>query len=301
MAGIIAIIIANIIWGAGSPIFKYALDDIPPFTLAFIRFFSASFIFLPLAFHHYKKMNLKLWWHLIMGAFWGIAVNVSFFFLGLKLAPSINASIISSTGPIVLYVLSLRLLKEKPHPQIIRGMFISLLGALIIILAPIIKSTQLHTLTEQAGMSTFLGNLAFVAAMIGGIMLSIDNKQLAGKVHPYTVTGFQFFIGSLAFIPLMVMELESWHFDQLTDKSWIGILYGVFLSSALAYAAHNFALTKMSAQKVGIFTYLMPVAAVFVAIPLLGEYPDIFFIIGSCTVLAGILIGERHVARKRKN
>ena len=39
MNAILALVIANIIWGAASPIFKYALTDIPPFTLAFIRFF----------------------------------------------------------------------------------------------------------------------------------------------------------------------------------------------------------------------------------------------------------------------
>ncbi|QQS43429.1 EamA family transporter [Candidatus Roizmanbacteria bacterium] len=301
MSGIIAILTATIIWGAGSPIFKYALSDIPPFTLAFIRFFTASFIFLPLAVSHYKKMTPKLWWHLIMGAFWGISVNVSFFFLGLQLSPSINATIISSIGPILLYVLSLRLLKEKPHPQIIRGMVISLLGVLIIILAPLIKSTQLHMLTEQAGFSAFLGNLCFIAAMIGGIMITIDNKQLAGKVHPYTVTGFQFLIGSLAFVPFMFYELQSWSFQELTDKSWIGILYGVFLSSALAYFAQNYALTKLSAQKVGMFTYIMPVAAVLVAVPLLGEYPDIFFMLGAAAVFVGILVGERKVKSGRKS
>jgi len=301
MSGIIAILTATLVWGAGSPIFKYALSDIPPFTLAFIRFFTASFIFLPLALSHYKKMNAKLWWHLLMGAFWGIAINVSFFFLGLQLAPSINATIIVSIGPILLYVLSLRLLQEKPHPQIIHGMIISLVGVLIIILAPIIKSTQLHTLTEQAGLNTFLGNLCFIGAMIGGIMITIDNKQLVGKVHPYTVTGFQFLIGSLAFIPFMFYELQSWSFQELTDKSWIGILYGVFFSSALAYFAQNYALTKLTAQQVGMFTYIMPVAAVLVAIPLLGEYPDIFFMAGSGAVFIGILVGERHVQRKRKS
>ena len=299
MSGFIAILTATIVWGAGSPIFKYSLSDIPPFTLAFIRFFTAAFIFLPLAVSHYKKMTPKLWWHLIMGAFWGISLNVAFFFLGLQLAPSINATIIGSIGPILLYVLSLRLLREKPHPQIIHGMMISLIGVLIIILAPIIKSTQFHTLTAQAGWNTFLGNLCFIGAMIGGIMFTIDNKQLAGKVHPYTVTGFQFVIGSLAFVPFMFNELQTWSFQQLTDKSWVGIIYGVFFSSALAYFAQNYALTKLSAQQVGMFTYIMPVAAVVVAIPLLGEYPDLFFMLGAATVFLGILIGERHVKRKR--
>ncbi|PIX68551.1 hypothetical protein COZ40_02690, partial [Candidatus Roizmanbacteria bacterium CG_4_10_14_3_um_filter_39_13] len=48
MNPIVALIIANIIWGAACPIFKFALVNIPPFTIAFIRFFFAGIIFLPL-------------------------------------------------------------------------------------------------------------------------------------------------------------------------------------------------------------------------------------------------------------
>lgn len=52
---IIALIIANIIWGAASPIFKLALENIPPFTLAYIRFLGAALILAPFAF---KSLNI---------------------------------------------------------------------------------------------------------------------------------------------------------------------------------------------------------------------------------------------------
>ncbi|EKE12839.1 MAG: hypothetical protein ACD_13C00135G0001, partial [uncultured bacterium] len=41
---ILALIVANIIWGAASPIFKLSLQNIPPFTLAFLRFFLGSIL-----------------------------------------------------------------------------------------------------------------------------------------------------------------------------------------------------------------------------------------------------------------
>ena len=51
MNPVIALIIANIIWGAAAPIFKLALTNIPPFTLGFIRFFFAGSILLPIMLH----------------------------------------------------------------------------------------------------------------------------------------------------------------------------------------------------------------------------------------------------------
>lgn len=299
MLGIIAALVANIIWGAGSPIFKYALTDIPPFTLAFIRFFTAACIFIPFALRHPPQWNSRILSFLLLGALTGVSLNVSLFFIGLEMAPSINASIIGSLGPIMLYVMSLRFLHEKPHPQIIHGMLIALMGTLIIIFAPLIKSFELHTLSEQAGMSAFVGNLYFLGAVTVGILYNVFNKKIVKKVHPYTMTGFHFFVGSLAFIPMMLGELQTWSFAQMTDKSWIGIIYGVFFSSALAYAALNYALSKMSAQNVGVFGYLTPVTAVLVAAPLLGEYPDIFFIVGSVFVIIGIYLAERHQRVRR--
>lgn len=299
MLGIFAALIANIIWGAGSPIFKYALTDIPPFTLAFIRFFTAAFIFLPFALRHMPRWDGKVLMYLLLGACSGVTLNVALFFIGLELAPSINASIIGSLGPIMLYVLSLRVLHEKPHAQIIRGMLIALVGTLIIIFAPLIKSFEFHTLSEQAAMSAFTGNLFFLGAVVVGILYNVFNKKIVKKVHPYTMTGIHFFIGSLAFIPLMLGELQTWSFTELTGKAWIGIIYGVFFSSAIAYGALNFALSKMTAQSVGVFGYIAPVAAVLVAGPLLGEYPDIFFIVGSIFVIVGIYLAERHPQVKR--
>src|SRR3989344_7622828 len=127
MQGTIAILIAYVIWGSAPPIFKFALTDIPPFTLAFIRFFIGGLFFIPFMIHTKSKLKGKYLMHIVLGGIWGISVNVAFFFLGLNLAPSINVHIIGALGPLVLYILSLIILKEKPHPQIIKGMFICLL------------------------------------------------------------------------------------------------------------------------------------------------------------------------------
>src|SRR3989338_6900538 len=92
---ILALILANIIWGAASPIFKFSLQNIPPFTLAFIRFYGASLILLVMT-YPYLKIERKDWLKMVLLSFFGVTFNISFFFLGLKLAPSINAPFISS-------------------------------------------------------------------------------------------------------------------------------------------------------------------------------------------------------------
>lgn len=298
MSAVIAVLLSYLFWGAAPPIFKYALTDIPPFTLAFIRFFVAGIILLPFVMPHVKKITRKQLIQIVAGGLWGVSLNVGFLFVGLQYAPSINVHIISSLGPLVLYFLSIWLLKEKPHIQIVKGMLISLCGVAIIVFAPLIKAgydiEQTYSISSQ-----LLGNVFFIVAMIGGVMISIHTKRVIDKVDTLTITGVQFFVGALTFLPFMWHELLDWSFAELTPPSWIGIIYGVIFSSVLAYWLHNYALKRMSAQEIGVYGYMMPVVAVLVAIPLLGEYPDAFFIVGSLFVFIGMFISERHPHLKK--
>ncbi len=293
MQGVIAIIIATIVWGAGAPIFKYSLVDMPPFLLAFIRFFGAGILFLPLVYKFWpKKITPSIIWHLSLGAFWGISVNISFFFLGLQIAPSINSTIIGSIGPIMLYFLSLKFLKEKPHPELLKGILIAFLGVMIITIAPLLVYVQAKGVDEFSNYDIFLGNIYFIIATLGSVMIAIENKKISKKIHPIAMTGLQFLIGSLVFVPFVLGEIQNISVDDFTFRSWIGIIYGIFFSSALAYFANNYALTKMSASKIGMFHYVMPIASLLVAVPLLGEMPDVFFIVGSILVAIGVKKGS---------
>lgn len=137
MNPILALIIANIIWGGASPIFKFALENIPPFTLAFVRFFFASFFFLPFIFKYRSQMTWKNIWQICLTSFFGITLNIAAFFLGLKRTESINAPIIASAGPVFIFLLSVVFLKEKANRKLFGGMLIALLGVLVIILSPI--------------------------------------------------------------------------------------------------------------------------------------------------------------------
>ncbi len=298
MTAYLAVIFANLIWGAASPIFKYALTDMPPFTLAFMRFFFAGLLFLPFILKSMHRIKGKHLTHVILGGIWGVTVNVSFFFMGLNMASSINAPLIGALGPLILYVLSLFILKEKPHPQIVKGMLFAFVGVLIIIFAPLLRSNSTQA-SEYSIASQVTGNIFFVLAMLGATFHVIHTKKIAAKVDPITITGIQFLVGAITFIPFMTSELQTWSFVSLTQRSWVGIIYGIFFSSALGYVTHNYAIKKLPAQKVGIFSYMMPVVAVLVAIPLLGEYPDLFFIIGSVCVVIGIFISERNPHLKK--
>lgn len=291
MNPILALVITNTIWGAASPVFKFALTNIPPFTLAFIRFFFASFLFIPFVkWPEIKKLNKNDWLNILLGSFFGIFVNIIFFFLGIKKSESINAPIIASTGPLLMFIFSILFLREKFKKQVFAGMAISFIGALIIIFAPLILTGQ-----QIGGTSAFEGNLFLVIATLGYVLSPLFLKKVLGKTSSYVVSLVGFFTTSLLFLPFAIGELQTWSFASLNIAGVTGIVYGVFFSSALAYFCFYYGLSKIAAQEVGIFTYLDPITAVLVAAILLQEYPTPVFIAGSLLVFGGVFVSENRI------
>jgi len=289
MNPILALIVANVVWGMASPIFKFALTNIPPFTLAFIRFFFAGLIFLPLAMLKWQKINRQDFINILLIGFFGVTINIAFFFLGLPKTTSINAPIVASSGPVFIFLLSVFFLKERPKIKVFLGMLAALLGVLIIVLSPIFIGNK------QLAIGKIEGNLFFLIATFGAVFQTLISRKVMKKVNPYQVCFISFFFGGLTFFPFMNKELQTWGFDQLIANGWVGIIFGVLFSSALAYFLFYYGLSKIQAQEAGLFSYIDPVVAILIAIPLLGEYPTVFFFIGSLLVFGGIFIAENRI------
>jgi drug/metabolite transporter (DMT)-like permease len=117
---ILAIIIAYIIGGATSPIFKWSLESIQPFTLGFLRFFIASIVILPFVANN-LKLDRKSLPMLMLTTIVSIPLQVGLYLVGLQFAPSINVPIITASAPIFIIICAVLFLHEKKQIRIILG------------------------------------------------------------------------------------------------------------------------------------------------------------------------------------
>ncbi len=282
---VLALIVTNLIWGAAPPIFKWALADIHPYTLAFLRFFLPALIMLPFV-RNDLKIKKKDWLKMLAVGFFGVTVNILFFFQGLIIAPSINAALIASSAPIFIVLFSLFFLREKPKRKVVTGSLIGLVGVLLVLSAPLILNGKIAA----------LGNLFYVVAMLGGVVAVILVRQIAKRNSAQSITFWSFLIGSIGFVPFFVQEVGQYGFlPNLTSHGLIGLVFGIFLSSLAAYFLQTWALKYLAAADVSVFTYIDPVVTILVAAPLLGEFPDTTFVIGSVLVILGIFLAEGRV------
>lgn len=282
---ILGLIIANLIWGAASPIFKWSLQSIHPFTLAFLRFFIGALVLLP--FLDPKNISIKRadWKYVFLLGFFGVNLNIGFFFLGLLITPSINAPIIASAGPIFLTIAAILFLKEHPQPKKIVGGLTGLLGVLLILFQPII---------ESGFKGSVLGNTFLLLATFASLVPVFIIKAIGKKYSITLLIFWEFVISSILFLPFVIHELTNYVliFDQ---KAIVGIIFGAVFASAIAYVFSSWAIKYLPAADVGIFTYIDPMVAILIAIPLLGEIPTATFLVGSLLVFGGIYIAEGRI------
>lgn len=283
---VLSLIVANLIWGAAPPIFKWSLEDIQPFTLAFLRFSLAAVIIFPFV-RKKLKIHSEDWPILLFLSMIGLTFNIAYYFVGLKLSSSINVPIISSAAPIFIIIGSAIFLHEKPKRKVVQGTLISLIGVLIIVLRPVF---------EKGIDNSLIGNLLFVVSMGLSVFFTLLLKEISHKYNPLTLTFWIFLITSLSLVPLVFFEASQTsqlvYFDA---KSIIGIIFGAVFSSTIAYALLAFAIKYISANEVAIFSYTDPLIAIVIAKPLLGETVTSTFLIGSILVFLGIFVSENRL------
>lgn len=282
----LAIIIANVIMGMTAPIMKMGLTEIPPAILGFIRFGTASLLMAPFVLKNWKPIGKKDLLILITCGVFGIGLGILLFLHGLQLTKSIFSPVIASSGPVILYIVALIYLKEKFIIKKFGGMMVAFAGVLVIVLAPLmLNGTEVHH-KEAAGNALIFGGT------ILGVLHAFLLKKISKEVNLSQVVFIVTLSGALTFMLFTFQEMAAWSYSDVTIRGWSALFFGTFFVSILAYTLIHYALMKISAPDVGIFTYIDPIAALVIAWPLLGEKPDIFYAAGSILVFGGIYIAE---------
>lgn len=280
---ILALIISNIIWGAASPLLKWSMETVHPFTLAFARFIIPALIVVIVS-PKSLKIRIKDMPLFFAAGFFGSTLNIGAFLLGIHQTASINSPIISSSGPIFLLLASMLFLKEHPSRKMLLGNLLGLTGVLLIVVEPLIQNTRT---------ASFGGNVLLILATLGSIIGTIFAKKLVRRYHALTLTFWTFAIGSVFFIPSMIQEIRTYGLvSQIQGQGLFGIVYGAVFSSFIGYSLFFWSLKHLFASQTSVFTYMDPIIAMIIAAPLLGEYPNLFFILGSFLVFFGIYIAE---------
>jgi drug/metabolite transporter (DMT)-like permease len=292
----IALFLVALIYGANYTIAKDVLDNehIKPIGFILMRVITGLILFTIIhTFYVKEKVEKKDFFRLLLCGLFGVAINQTFFFSGLKLTTPINASLIMTTTPILVLIASSIMIGEKITIRKILGIIAGGSGAVLLIL----NGEKINFGKEQ-----ILGDLMiFINATSYGIYLVIV-KSLMKKYNPITIVKWVFIFGSFFVFPFGASELTEVQWATFDFSIWSAIVYVLFFTTFLAYLFNAYALKTVNPSVVSIYIYLQPLLATTVALIFAKDNLAAIKVISGLLIFAGVyLVSSKTKAKNVTN
>lgn len=251
---------ATTIYGLNHTIAKGVMPDyVKPFGFIMIRVLGATALFWAISFLGPKeKIEKRDWGRLILCAMFGMAINMLAFFKGLDLSTPINSSVLVTTTPIIVVVLSAFLIQERIRLLKGIGIIIGLVGAIGLIIYG--QEVRQDAPNIPLGNGLFLVNALFFALYL------ILAKKLIAKYHPFTLMKWLFLIGIFLNLPIALPEFLEISWSTLPGEALWKIAFVVIGTTFCTYLFNAFALTQLKASTVSAFIYVQPLVGIVFAV-----------------------------------
>jgi drug/metabolite transporter (DMT)-like permease len=254
----IALIILYIVWGSTYLGIKVAIETIPPFFHAGIRFLISGIILVIWQRAIGSAMPTKKQWiaTFIIGTFLLLGGNglVSW---AEQTVPSGIAALIVGTVPLFLVMMeAFRPNGVKPNWQTLFGLLIGFIGVFILV-GP----------SELTGSQEKLNPLGVIAVLSASILWAAGSIYSKGADLPkssFMTTGAEMLMGSIGLFVASILtgELNGFSFAQVSTRSWLGLIYLISIGSIVGFGSYIWLLQNAPISLVATYAYVNPIVAV---------------------------------------
>lgn len=286
--GIAVAVLATFIWSWNFVVARGIYKEIPPVSLAFYRWLTATLIILPFAWNSFKKewpVVKKSLPFFTLAAATGISIFNTFIYIGAQYTTAINLALIGTTSsPILSVIFAAIVLKERISLLRAIGMLVCISGILVLL-----SKGDIHNLLHLQ----FTKGDAWVLG--AGLAFAIYNTMVRRKpaaVSPLNFLFVVFLFGTILLLPFYIHESNNtpaihWH------PSVFGIILYLGLgASALCFWIWNIAIRNLGAGRAALFGNLIPIFSTLEAIFLLGEKVNGVHALSFGLVIAGLLLAN---------
>ena len=291
--------------GAAIVATRFIVGDVPPLTLAMLRYGIGFACLAPFAWQHFKLFrhthiavnatklgaNQGCYRDLAVMAALGIgqfAVLIALLNWGLQRIGAAQAALVFSLFPLLTLMLSAALGREKMRGTLVAGVLLSIAGVGLS-LWPKLQSAP-------ASLSSgYAGELAVLAAAAVGALCSVLYRPYLQRYPTVPVSAFAM-LASVLFLALFALQ-EDWPalVMHLTPRIWAVVAF-IGVSSGVGYFWWLYALKHESATRATAFLALNPVTAALLGYLLLGEALSAWTLAAIGLIGAGLWLATRPAA-----
>lgn len=269
------------VWGSTYLLVAFAVEEIPPFLLAAIRFSVAStFVFaLIWLFFDFKGVTRKQVKNAMIAGVLFLAIGNGGMSVALQYIDSGYAALLTSAQPLILLFM-MWVLDKKPLPFMAwAGVFLGMFGMYLLV-----SQSQIMT-TEKQLLGTMIMFGCLFSWGIGSLFVNRSDLPKSSLLN----TGIQMATGGVFLFLVSTISGESFaHWQQVSSRAWLSLLGLIVFGSIVAFTAFNYLLTKVSPEKVATCTYVNPIVALALGYYFRDELLTTQTIVAACVLLLGV-------------
>jgi drug/metabolite transporter (DMT)-like permease len=280
---------ATTIYGLNHTIAKEVMPNyIQGFGFVQVRLLGAASLFwLVSLFIPQQKIDRADLPKMLLCALLGMVVNMLCFFKGIELSTPINSAVLITITPILVFVFSAILIKERLLLPRIIGVILGFIGALVLI----VFGNEIRLDAPNIP----LGNMLFVINASSFGMYLVLVKSLSAKYTTVHLLKWLFLFGFIMALPISYPEFSEVSWSTLPFEAIWRFGYVIVGTTFMTYLLNVYALKQLKASTVGVFTYLQPLIGIGYAILVGADGLTVYKLVAGGVVLLGVyLVTKRY-------
>ena len=211
----------------------------------------------------------------------GVGANNVAFTHGVSMTTASETALIYAAVPIWGILLGLALGLERPTPWGILGVCLAFLGVAVVVYGGLTGSTSL------------LGNLLVVVATVCWGSYAVLSQPLLRRYSPLVVASYTMLFGGLGALPLALPGFLDAGWAGAGTVTWVALAYSTLLVAAFGFWAWQRGVSRVGANRVLIYQYLITLVGVAAGVLLLGESLTANKVLGGVIILLGVYLARR--------
>ena len=274
-----------LIWGSTYLAIKFAIETIPPFLMAGVRFLISGLILYGWARMKGAGRPTRIHWKsaAVVGVLLLLGGNGGVVWAEQRVASGVAALIVAIV-PVWIAIMEWRHPGgKKPGWQVTAGLAAGTLGLLLL------ASPGEATLGARVDL---IGAAVLVFATLSWAVGSIKAKHSPLPESPLLSTGMEMLMGGAALVLVGVGtgELGEVNVAAMSAKSLLSLLYLTTFGSLVGFTAYIWLLRVGSPTRAATYAYVNPVVAVFLGWLLAGEAITPRTILATLVIVGGVVL-----------